>query len=1011
MKVQIKLYRANDFDAFCENTIFPWFKERNSFAWKEPGKNLVLVPWRSYGDFLKENLLKSGLGHVNIAIWTPDECRNWLLQQLGDTPKISSRENLQLMLMAAAECHLKDLSVSTDDEVSLTAQAVLQDPSELISALDQITQGGWDLNIIQNKALDPILSSFSKILEHSSLQTVQKTDRWLLEVIKKHKPFLKSLLMLGFDGSHWPSWNILRTMVETSEIGTLCFLHSSNHAEKVDEVWISSWKKLYEESNLSLNKYSATKISPSEEFQNPNKKIIYRVGKNLREQADAVVWQAVTFLAGKKCTRLGILFPDQSPLSRETASLLAYLQIPHNDVLGYYGKVAFDTADQIWAAWLAFQKNRHLKSFFQLLQFFPATSALSIAEIKNAFRDAVNEVLMDDFRVLAVFLAASSKKKHQEVARILDLFLILPEKATFSEFIQKTEISLAKLGFEHGIHIIQQRAGPLITTLQQPFTRNTYLRWITAAISSSERIRNGIGNQPYSRVHLLPYAQAENQNWSHLIFTGLNEGQWPSKFKNSTFLSQKQIEALNSQILEKDYQNRRYFTPKLDKAYCLGATEYYYIAQRQFLNLLKSAQKGLCVCASLVDESKNTARLLPNDFLVRLFLADQKTPLTDEQMSQLQKQTSEWLLMVYKLQHRIQSSPISGNGSEVVVPIKQVQYAFKVRRSPLLPFGKYEFALETSLKKPMLLTCKEWEEALKFPAATWLKHMLGVKAEKEWFYEEQWPLAVGTWVHQWLAYAGNPIRSSSTLQLLKSAIKEAAQITYEKTKSAFANSNQPLPPWWIAGWKQAIYFATQLAKKINSSSDWMPFATEFQLPKEQKVKISAKHVLCLNGRIDLILSRTKQRDGDDTAKKFSLHGKNKLGILPETELWVIDYKTGQSKPLILSRLWSGHGVQVALYALALRAMGTTKVIASLVTPDAPLNPQLNVEEIQTCKELWEGLCHIQDTAIFGMLGELRPEFSYSIDYPLATLGVDPSILEEKWIRSHPKLNKMIERIK
>ena len=46
---------------------------------------------------------------------------------------------------------------------------------------------------------------------------------------------------------------------------------------------------------------------------------------------------------------------------------------------------------------------------------------------------------------------------------------------------------------------------------------------------------------------------------------------------------------------------------------------------------------------------------------------------------------------------------------------------------------------------------------------------------------------------------------------------------------------------------------------------------------------------------------------------------------------------------------------------------------------------------------------MQRTGIFGMKGEIRPAFGYSATYPLATLPVDPDILEDKWALTHSAL--------
>ena len=46
---------------------------------------------------------------------------------------------------------------------------------------------------------------------------------------------------------------------------------------------------------------------------------------------------------------------------------------------------------------------------------------------------------------------------------------------------------------------------------------------------------------------------------------------------------------------------------------------------------------------------------------------------------------------------------------------------------------------------------------------------------------------------------------------------------------------------------------------------------------------------------------------------------------------------------------------------------------------------------------------MQQTGVFGMHGPLRSTYRFTDDYPLATLAVDPDILEQRWELTHPAL--------
>ena len=46
---------------------------------------------------------------------------------------------------------------------------------------------------------------------------------------------------------------------------------------------------------------------------------------------------------------------------------------------------------------------------------------------------------------------------------------------------------------------------------------------------------------------------------------------------------------------------------------------------------------------------------------------------------------------------------------------------------------------------------------------------------------------------------------------------------------------------------------------------------------------------------------------------------------------------------------------------------------------------------------------MQETGVFGMLGPIHTDYGFGYDYPLATLGIDEELLEQKWTITHPAL--------
>ena len=157
--------------------------------------------------------------------------------------------------------------------------------------------------------------------------------------------------------------------------------------------------------------------------------------------------------------------------------------------------------------------------------------------------------------------------------------------------------------------------------------------------------------------------------------------------------------------------------------------------------------------------------------------------------------------------------------------------------------------------------------------------------------------------------------------------------------------------------------------------------------------------LRVRGRIDLMLARGSRNE-------------SQIGY---PDLWVIDYKTGRQRGFNLrdarkykssqdkfrKQLIEGRGVQLALYALAVHALGAKDVRLTLLSPAGDLEPQFNLTDTLAQKDFWRELHRMQQSGVFGMRGVVHSDFGFSRAYSLATLPIDPDLLEEKWTLTHP----------
>ena len=84
---------------------------------------------------------------------------------------------------------------------------------------------------------------------------------------------------------------------------------------------------------------------------------------------------------------------------------------------------------------------------------------------------------------------------------------------------------------------------------------------------------------------------------------------------------------------------------------------------------------------------------------------------------------------------------------------------------------------------------------------------------------------------------------------------------------------------------------------------------------------------------------------------------------------------------------------------------------SLLSPLVrPIEPPLSGADLAAEVDIFAELSRMQQTGIFGMHGPFRSAYRFAEDYPLATLAIDPDILEQRWELTHPALVREEEDI-
>ena len=695
---------------------------------------------------------------------------------------------------------------------------------------------------------------------------------------------------------------------------------------------------------------------------------------DLASQIRAVTLQALDYLKRDDCTRLGIVFPEANTLALGVAEELRRLEIPLDDGTGALMPGIFER--RCWRSWIALQEEPGVQRLIAWMRACEAQgvscgmkSGLSARRTADIVEGALGETLVDHLDFLASHIETNSKRRDSaNVADFLHRRIVLPEEATFTNFLSLTREALTLPGWEEHLARVQIDPPGWLLAREGMLSRRTFLEWLKESTDSQVRTRGIDGNHFYGKVHLLIYGQSTGQTWSHLILTGLNEGVWPRLFETGAFGSRHELIALNQQSRALNVrgttqggQGIGHETVAADKGHCLLPLERQDLALRDLCAALDGTSTAACLTAVTTEAGRG---LLPSDFFSHAYQAQTGQVLDEETFRRLAKATEAWCgghESLFKSKSEVASSDIDST-----------RIAYAARRDPAQSFGPYEFSFAQPPPRPIQLWCKEWEDAWNHPSSVWFKNVVGASPWPEGTLS--WPRAVGTWVHRWLADALRDYRErNSAVAEFPGLIQMAADCEAAAVRTRVRATGLDLYPWWKQVWKQSTTRATQLGETLAPLLAEHIFYSEFTLPVELLVALpGSPHCdFELKGRIDFLRIDEGKVAGAPERPDFS-----------GCACWVIDFKTGTSKPLSEKNVLKGTGLQAIFYALAIRALGAETTAMSMLAPESAAEKQLDLGP--AIDPILASLEKFHREGIFGMRPDADSDYGYAPNYPIAT---------------------------
>jgi hypothetical protein len=988
---QVSLYIGSSPRAAWEEVLLPWLEASSRCGITDQHPACVVVPQRTRAQHLRARLAAAGVSLLGVRFLVPGQLREFL--QAAGAPRVPLREHLRLLLAISAEQCASDFEAAGKIDNVQVARAVARAPDELLRAIDSVAAAGGNFTDLASAALVEIAKRFYELLKRCGCVLVAEADRLVLQPAANLEPRFLNLLVTGFDAAHWPLWPLLRAAVLSARNTTVTLREPRDEAAELDRTWVSTWEEHFGPAQQITSpdaepnhRFEALLALPETERataarkKEPFRHIDFVMGHDSSEQAQAIVALALGFLDDSSCERLAILLPGPGALARLVSSWLRRLRVPHNDGIAHRMRGVFD--DEEWRTWIELQEQPRVGSLLRFLNHSPGAVAFfapfSLRKMQDTLQRACGDVLIDVVDVLREYCSRrTDKPEYAAVAEGLSVVRSLPERATFTQFVKETLSIFRALKWSERSAELERLSREWSESIGVAFSREHFLRWLSETFAESSLCRDVYGDHPYARVQLLPYEHAEGETWTHVIFAGLNEGVWPTRDDESPFLPDDEVAALNQRNKKQSRFGEGQEIVRESATLCLGSRERRALALRQLLNVIESTTQEIGVAAELYKQSPYEQAVNPSVFFARLFFSARGQTLSQREIAQIHERTREWLARLDFLTPR----------DPKTLDVAQTAEAYRARRTNAL-FGEYEFAFRKNLVPPKIsLSATDAGNVLKQPALVWMKAFLGVQAGE--LNGGSWSLATGQWVHRWMAVIGAEPRENRFVARPGAAeimrrVADAADSFRDEIISILKACKLQLPDWWVSGWGKARYLAEKFAKQLAATEDWPRLATEWELDSPHVIQIDSGDELRVRGRVDLILASAES----------------------SKELWIVDYKTGEAKPLrpsareLRKQLIGGEGVQVCIYALALQ-QHATNIRASLLTRNTNLDQIVTLDDIVAQNEIWKEMARMQNSGVFGMLGELRSEFKFTGVYPQATLEIDKDLLEQKWARTHP----------
>ncbi|MDZ4788187.1 MAG: PD-(D/E)XK nuclease family protein [Blastochloris sp.] len=927
----LRMYRLAE-DAW-EAEVFPWLRARAASALA--GESVwVVLPTQAQALWLRQRCLYAGLALIGVKFLTPGSLRKQMCRVLDVETNTMGRESLEFLLRLQA---LKGSSPQ--------ARSVALSPGDCLRALDDLGRAGWTGEETDLGEVPSPVKDWLTILGKSGAWT-PALDKKLQHKAMEIRPDSHkiAILVYGWDANLYSEHTLLKAAACVSDSMLVLVPAPRISSHDLDASWVDFLEKLWN---------TEAEICPASDFISASDTLVERLvrrgegngiltpplllaGKTAQDQLALVENQLLKWLVeGSAQDRIALVFCGSSPLSLQLTSRLLELEIPFHDEVGHLEYPDMDLQVQRVLADY-FLSNGNVYLFLDLLDL--------LALGKGTWPDSLDARarLYQSFRVsqsqqIRVLLSSVDEKSSALLKRLAEL------AKTLGDWPQQGEWENLKAAWQkvtNVLHVDLAKLEPLWSRMDDLLTGQVidgraFLQYVVAITKTSRHTRDEKANQPFARIVLTTMEQAAQQTWGHVCFLESNEGQWPQSSLENAFLD----DALRS-----DLNGRR---SKVHSV-LLRSRDQVKLGQSRFLDILENTSGQVALAAQQQNPESPEKVFYPNEWFLQclMLISSSQEPILKSWERMIQKAP------VTLLKKRVTTS------SNIINELEHCQRIRSTRLNADLPFDEYLFSYSSSGERAWSVTTLE--NALQRPATFALKQFFDVESVEAQKFKRSENWILGTLVHEWLRLLVKA-KDTSEINTIENNLKK-------KYLPDIASNSI----WWRIIFDQARWAVKSCWGQltVTSSKD----DVQAELPIAGTITTESG-LLKLSGRLDLVM-RNQSDWSDSTAK-------------------IIDFKTGKTDIPSSAQMQRGEGLQFAAYLALANVLGAREVSLLCINPRINFKGVLSLGDLGAALEGLALVATLQHSPVFGMRGSLFNQHKMTEQLPLATVPIEPTILDKK----------------